>query len=247
MTTAEFFTVDDSDILKRDIVDMIKARDEAAPRGKQRELGPSEIGHPCMRRLAYGLMCVEKNNPSFDPLPAIVGTSVHKWLESAASHANTVLGRKRWHTETRVNITEWLSGSCDLYDGDTQSVVDYKVPGASRMAKYKKDPGETYRTQVHLYGKGFEAAGLPVKTVAIMFLPRGGTLSSAHLWTEPYDESIADHAIARREQAAALLHDFNVEENPDRYEWFAKSGPDCVFCSWFSPNPTSSLQCGGVE
>lgn len=245
--TSQFFTTNPSDQLKTDIIDMIKARDDAAPRSKQRELGPSEIGHPCMRRLAYGLMLVDKTNPSFDPLPAIIGTSMHKWLESAAMYANTVLGRKRWHVETRVNITSWLSGSCDLYDADTASVVDYKVPGASRMKTYKSSPGETYRTQVHLYGKGFRNAGMPVETVAIMFLPRGGTLASAHLWSEPYEESIADTAIDRRNQAVAMLHDFDIERHPDRYGWLARSGPDCMFCGWFSPKPNSPLQCGGVE
>lgn len=245
--TEQFFTTNPADALKQDIVDMIKARDEAAPRSKQLELGPSEIGHPCMRRLAYGLMLVERSNPSFDPLPAIIGTATHKWLETAAMYANTTLGRKRWHVETRVNITSWLSGSCDLYDADTGTVIDYKVPGATQFAALRKQMSDTYRTQTHLYGKGFRNAGLPVQTVAVMLIPRGGTLAGAHLWSEPYDETIADAAIARRDQAVCLLNDFEVEQNPERYEWFAKSGPHCVFCPWFSPNPTSPLQCGGVE
>lgn len=246
--TATFFdTAVNGDRLKQDIVAMIKARDAAAPRSQQRALGPSEIGHPCMRKLAYGLMEVDRCNPSFDPLPAIIGTATHKWLETAASHANTVLGCQRWHTEIRVNPAPWLSGSCDLYDADTATVVDYKVPGASRMKLYSKNPGDLYRTQVHLYGKGFINAGMPVETVAIMFIPRGGTLASAVLWSEPYDQTIADAALNRRNQVAALLHDFDVDNQPERFEWFAKSGPDCQFCSWWAVHPEGPLQCGGVD
>lgn len=250
-TTEDFFTAvepDAGDALRADLIAMIKDRDNATPRHLQRELGPSEIGHPCMRRMAYGLMGVEKTNPSFDPLPSIIGTATHKWLESAAAHANEVLGRTRWSAEVRVNITSWLSGSCDLYDHDTATVIDYKVPGTNRIAKYKKDgPGPVYRTQGHLYGVGFVNAGLPVRRVAIMFLPRGGTLAGSHLWSEDFDPAIAQEAIDRRNQAAVLLNDFGVENNPDRYEWFTRSGPDCMFCPWFSVNPSGPLQCGGVD
>lgn len=247
MSTETFFAADTAGQLKQDIIAMIKARDDATPRHQQRELGPSEIGHPCMRKLAYGLLHVESSNPQFDPLPSIIGTATHKWLESAAMHANTVLGRKRWHVETRVNPAPWLSGSCDLYDADTATVIDYKVPGNSRFKTYAKQMSSIYRVQVHLYGKGFRNAGLPVETVAVMMLPRGGTLGGAHLWSEAYDETIADEALARREQAVVLLNDFDVEHHPERFEWFAKSGPDCMFCDWFSPNPESPLQCEGVE
>lgn len=246
----EFFTPDAVDTaveLKSAIIDMIKARDQATPRHLQQELGPSEVGHPCMRRLGYGLLQVERSNPSWDPLPAIIGTATHKWLESAAQHANMVLGRQRWMVETRVNPASWLSGSCDLYDRDTAAVIDYKVPGVSQFTKYKKDPGELYRTQVHLYGKGFRNAGLPVETVAIMFLPRGGTLAGAHMWSEPYDEAIADAALDRRNQVLTLLHDFNIERQPERFEWLARSGPGCIFCPWWSANPQGPLQCGGVD
>lgn len=247
--TASFFTdtTTAADTMRAELIAMIKARDEAAPRSQQRELGPSEIGHPCMRRLAYGLLDIERCNPSWDPLPAIIGTATHKWLESAAKHANNTLGRQRWLVETRVRPAAWLSGSCDLYDTDTGTVIDYKVPGASQFAKVKKGPSELYRTQVHLYGKGFTNAGLPVATVAIMFLPRGGTLSSAHYWSEPYDQGVADAALRRREQTLLLLDDFDVESNPDRFAWLAKSGPGCVFCPWFSVNPTGPLQCEGVK
>lgn len=245
--TAGFFDTDTAGRLKQDIVAFIKARDDATPRHRQRELGPSEVAHPCVRKLAYGLLEVQRCNPQYDPLPSIIGTAAHKWMESAAMHANTVLGRQRWHTEVRVNPAPWLSGSCDLYDADTHTVIDYKFPGNGRFKTYIKTMNPVYRAQVHLYGKGFRNAGMEVETVGVMLMSRGGTLASAHLWTEPYDETIADEVLTRRNQAVALMHDFDIENHPERFEWFTRSGPDCQFCPWWSLRPEGPNQCGGVE
>ena len=247
MSTETFFDVDTTNSLKQDIIAFIKARDEATPRHQQRELGPSEVAHPCVRKLAYGLLQVDRCNPSFDPLPSIVGTATHKWMESAAMHANNILGRKRWHAEVRVNPAPWLSGSCDLYDADTRTVIDYKFPGNGRFKAYAKNMNPVYRMQVHLYGKGFLNAGLPVDTVAVMLMPRGGTLASAHLWSEPYDEAIVAEVLARHEQTVMLLNDFDIEAHPERFDWLEKSGPDCMFCPWFALNPSTPLQCPGVD
>lgn len=234
------------DPLRSDLIAMIRARDAATPRHLQRELGPSDVAHPCMRRMAYGLMGVDPGNPQFDPLPSIIGTATHAWLASAAAHANMVAGRTRWITETRVNVAPGLAGSCDLYDCDTATVLDWKVVGNLRFAKYRKDPGPVYRNQVFLYGKGFENAGRAVKTVAIAFLPRGKTLHSLHVWSADYDPAVADAVLKRRWQVMALLDDFKTESRPESFAWFPRSGPDCEFCNWWSPNPTSPTQCAGA-
>lgn len=235
------------DELRSDLMQMIIARYHATPRNQQIELGPSEIGHPCLRRLAYGLTAVERANPYFDPLPSIIGTASHTWMQSAAEFANKQLGRERWITEKKVKPTTDLSGSSDLYDTDTQTVIDHKFPGANRFTAYKKNIPLIYKIQVHLYGKGFINAGLPVKRVAICLLPRGGSLKAMHLWSEPYDESIADEAIAKRNMVIALCSDWDVENNPDRYHWFAQTPHDCVFCPQWRPNPTGPLQCKGDQ
>jgi hypothetical protein len=201
---------------------MIKARDEATPRHLQKELGPSEVGHPCMRKLALGMMDEPRCNPQYDPLPSIVGTATHKWLESAASYANVALGRQRWLVETRVNVAPGLAGSCDLYDKDTATVIDWKVPGANRFKMYVKEMSPVYRGQAHMYGRGYENAGLPVKQVAIALLPRGGTLSGMHLWREDYNPQLVDQILRRREAVMVMLNDFRVEIDPGRYEWFPK-------------------------
>jgi len=245
--TAEFFDVEPpaSDPLRDDLVAMIRSRDAATPRHLQVELGPSDVSHPCHRRMAYGIMAEPGGNPDFDPLPAIIGTAVHSWLDGAAQHANEVLGRERWLTETRVEVAPGLSGSCDLFDLDTGTVIDWKVVGTPRLAKYRKDPGPLYKAQVHLYGRGFQNAGHQVNRVAIAFVPRGATLHSLHVWSADYDPKITDDVLTRREQVISLLSDFDIENNPDRYSWFPVEPLDCVFCSWYSTNPTGPLQCGG--
>ena len=235
------------DPIRTGLRDMILARDAATPRHMQRELGPSDVAHPCMRRMAYGITEADRSNPPFDPLASIIGTATHTWLESAAQHANTVLGYDRWITERRVEVAPGLSGSCDLYDCDTQTVIDWKVPGTLRFAKYKKDPGPVYKTQVQMYGLGFTRAGFPVETVAIAFVPRGKTLRSMHVWSAPYDEAVAQQAVARRQAVIEMMDEFDVEKNPDRFQWFPTSPYDCEFCPWWSPRPSTGLQCDGKE
>lgn len=235
------------DILHSDLMQMIVDRYHATPRNRQIELGPSEIGHPCLRRLAYGLTGVKQSNTYFDPLPSIVGTAAHTWMQTAAHHANEQLRRERWITEKKVHVAYDLAGSCDLYDADTATVVDWKFPGANRFTAFCKNMPTIYRVQAHLYGRGFINEGLPVKTVAVCLLPRGGSLKSMHLWSEPYSDKIADEAIARRETVIALCSDWDVENNPDRYHWFAMTPVDCVFCPQFVPRPTGPLQCQGDQ
>jgi len=108
-----------------------------------------------------------------------------------------------------------------------------------------REMSPVYKTQVHLYGKGFANLGYPVETVAVMLLPRGGTLAKAHLWAEPYDEEIANTAIDRRLNISMMLEDLEVTAHPERFLWFEKVGYQCIFCPWYSPKPNSPLQCSG--
>ena len=235
----------DDDPLRRTLFSMIEARYAATPRNLQRALGPSEVGHPCMRKLAFGLTEVPRCNPDYDPLPSIIGTASHTWMESAAQHANEALGRVRWLTETRVHITDDLSGTADLFDCDNGVVIDYKFPGKTRFDRYRRDPGPVFTAQVQLYGRGFANAGHDVRQVAIALLPRGGSLSSLHLWKADYDPAVADAVLARRSAVLAMLNDFDTDANPDRFGWFPATGYDCQYCPWWSPNPQGPLQCAG--
>lgn len=233
--------------IREELVGVIHQRNDATPRHLQRELGISDISHPCKRKLAYGILEAEQCNPPYDPLPSIFGTALHSWLDSAFTHANNVLGRHRYLCETRVSPTDWLSGTSDLFDTDVGAVIDFKSLGKSSFNKNKKQLSEPYRRQIHIYGMGFERAGHEVKYVGALLLPRSGMLTQAHLALEPYDRSIAEQALKDRETVICLLNDLRVEEFPERLTLIEKSGPSCLFCPWFAPRPENPYQCEGIE
>lgn len=174
-------------------------------RSRQKAIGPSEVGDPCARKLAYKMLDVAATNTATDPLPSIVGTGAHAWLADMFEAWNKENGRKRFWVEQRV-VAGPIAGSCDLYDADKRLVIDHKFPGATGMKKYKTaGPSQVYRTQAHLYGLGHASAGRPVERVAIVFYPRGGTLGGTHMWSEPYNEQLAQQGIDRLMGIAAAI------------------------------------------
>lgn len=228
------------------------------PRSQQTRLGPSEVGNPCDRRLAYGLLEAPKCNHFDDPLPSIVGTGMHAQLEELAERANTRLGWNRYLLEQRVEIRPGLTGSCDLYDVQEAAVWDWKGPSTSRLKHYRDHgPSQVYRVQAHLYGRGYRNAGFPVRTVNIAFLPRGGWLKDARAWTEDYDDTLVDATLTRIDDVLVRLLDLDAETHPERIRdgWTAggfeiipaiEADPsDCFFCPWRSSNPVGPYQCPG--
>lgn len=195
-----------------DLVAFVRAHEQGAARSTQRAIGPSQIGMPCTRCLARHVLGCPVERTFNDPWARIIGTAVHAWLQDAAEGDNKALDRWRWETETRVHPDDELlvkGGNADLYDRDRKVVIDHKVVGIAPLKKYRlSGPGDQYRYQGHLYGKGFVKAGREVETVAIAFWPRGGRLSELYVWTEAYDEAIADEALFRfrtiRDQALAV-------------------------------------------
>jgi hypothetical protein len=234
-----------SDPLRDDLIGMIQRKAASNPRSLQRELGPSEVGHPCMRKLAMSLMEVPRSNPERDCLPSAYGVAMHTWLEDAARIDNERLGYERWITERRVDVTPTLFGTADLYDTETHTVIDWKNLGYTSFDAHVNDAGLTYRNQVQLYGKGYANLGYPVKQVAIAMLPRTGTLEKMHLERMDYDEAIADAVLRKRDAVVAMLHDFDIDNHPERYAWFPITPESCFFCAFWRPEPRSPIQCDG--
>lgn len=183
------------------------------PRSLQKAIGPSEIGHPCARRIAYKLAgAPEVNTGGRVPWKPTIGTAVHSWLDETFSAANTAredynsTGGRYW-CEVRVDVGEIagqaITGSCDLRVDDT--VIDFKIVGDAQLRKYKAGgPGDQYRIQSHLYGRGWQRRGVPIRRVGVWFLPRNQELRQNHLWSEPYDEQVAVDALTRVEGIAKL-------------------------------------------
>lgn len=223
--------------IKVELADIIRWNERNSPRSQQKALGPSELGTPCDRQLAYRIAGTPTINMTNDPWPAIVGTSVHAWLETAINRYQEVNGDHGWLTELRVHPDELVSGSSDLFHTKTGTVVDHKTAGADVMKKIRRgeDPPEGYVTQVHLYGLGHKRAGRVVRNVALVFYPRSGWLDDVYVWSAPYDEAKARAALDRMYAIGYQLIEHDIENNPHRFQLIpATPGDACVWCDHFN-------------
>jgi hypothetical protein len=248
------------DKLLDDLKNLVKQQYDATPRHLQRELGPSEVGHPCARKIAtaliFGSSLDEAINQEGDPLPSWLGTAGHSRFEQAVAldnelHPNIpgVSDGGRWYSERRVTTRGSLAGTCDLYDRKTGTVIDLKFPGATKMGEYRRHgPMPEYKVQAHMYGRGYRNEGYPVQRVAIWFIPRGGLLSQSFLWTEPYDDAIVEATLARLDNILILLDEFDVEHHPQRLAVFPKTIHNCGYCPYFTMNPNhpNPIACTGA-
>lgn len=212
------------------IIDSIKDAAENAPRSLQKHIGPSQVGTPCQRQLAYHLAGTKESRSFMDPWPSIVGTAVHAWIADAMERQNQLLiadGKPaRWHLEKRVDVGLGLSGSCDCFDEITGTVLDWKILGNTQYTKYVKEgPSETYRVQAHCYGLGYARAGFEVKRVGIGFFGRAKTLNDLHIWSEPFDANVAIAALARMQKTNEAL-----AAGAEPIDIVAAPGAVCFFC-----------------
>lgn len=255
--------------LLSDLKNMIVRADAEKPRSLQKVPGPSEVGHPCKRRLAYGINRARSSSPgakgyniNSDPMAAIVGTSMHDWLEKAAQADNVRRGKIRWVTEQRVVVRpaeyelsegekvcvrEELAGTCDLYDFDTRTIIDHKTVGSSVYTDIVKNgPGAQRIGQANLYGRGFLNLGFPVEHVALFFISRVGTLRQVHLWRQPYDQGVVDGILGRLDEVETEMALLNTAEDPSGFLKIPITPTDsCRFCPWWSANPEGNFQCKG--
>jgi hypothetical protein len=231
---------DDPDQLHADIVQTITTAITGHPRSQQTRPGPSEIGTPCQRRLGYKTLGVpEVNTDRGAAWKPTVGTAVHTWLQQAFTDYNESHRIDRYYLEQKVTVGDFnglpLRGTADLYDRATGTVLDWKVVGLASLKRYRiNGPGDQYRRQGHLYGRGFALLGLPVERVAICFLPQNGELRDLHLWSEPYDEALAIDTLARAEGIAALTRTAGAAILP----LLPTADAFCDYCPWRSAAST---------
>lgn len=220
------------------LLDIITQRAENAPRSLQRELGPSEFGDPCERKLAYKLHAVEpvvrpgSAKGAGNKWRATVGTAIHSWLEEAFGQNPDYLTERKlvvggWYDGSKARV---LQGSCDLFHVPSGRVLDFKTTSQSKMQDYARGKiPEIYRTQIHLYGLGYKNAGHDVQKVGLIFLPRDDdlNLSTSVLHLEDFDPSIAREAIERIESIAERSKDGDFAS-------LATASSYCSRCDWFS-------------
>jgi hypothetical protein len=216
-----------------------------APRSKQVAIGPSEVGHECVRRLAYKMLDWEKVNESQGGnWVAQVGTAVHAHLASIFAKI------EGYEVEQRVNIRPGLSGTVDLYDSKRGIVMDWKTTGFKGLQE-RRSQGATQQqlVQVMLYGYGKAQTGALVKQVALIYLPTSGGLDEMHVELHDYDEQMALDALTRIDTITSTLVGIDVENNPKNWAVLPKTPSKlCTYCPYFMPySDDLSKACDGFS
>lgn len=233
----------DPRLLLDELLHTIRGAIAEQPRSRQTRIGPSELGIPCDRWMSHKLAGTPKVNDRHAPWLPTIGTAVHAWLEDVFSLANLPAIQAgqppRWLLETEVSVGtvagEDITGHCDLYDTVTATSVDWKTTGPTRLKHYRQHgPGEQYRAQGHLYGRGWRRKGYDVDTVAIAFLPRNAELDQAVWWSEPYDEQVAVAALARAE----IIGMTSTALGPAVHSVMSTVDHNCGYCPWFTVGAT---------
>lgn len=260
---AAAFTQPPTGVLAASVMHTVKQAAARAPRSLQAAVGPSQLGVPCTRRLAYSVLdWPAKPNSDTDPWASVIGTATHAWMASTYEAENRRLfseagdqvwlngvRQDRYLIEHRVKLPGGIYGSCDLFDRDTGTVIDWKIVGPPRLKEYRRSgPGQQYRTQAHLYGLGMQLQGEIVNDVAIVFLPRGGRISDLHVWSEPYDPQIAADALGRHQATKDALAVLDPEANPERWALLPTADAHCNYCPFHLPGSADLSQgCPGHQ
>lgn len=179
------------------------------PRSLQKRIGPSEIGQPCDHCLAAKLAGWDKTPDTQIPWASTVGTACHEYMAGIFERLEAS-EPGRWLVEQTVTIGRIggtpITGSCDLFDTHTGTVLDWKFLGDASLRASRPNPKQQYRVQIHAYGRGMAAAGHAVHHVCLLHLPRTkATLQEAFIWHQPYDELVALNGLARADRIARTI------------------------------------------
>ena len=235
---AEAAKIDDTG-LRKPILATIEAFAANAPRSLQRAVGPSQVGTPCARQLAFAVSDRGGTRNFHDAWPSIVGTACHAWLADAFDWANTITPGT-WLTEQRVDVGFGLRGSSDVFHVPSGTVIDWKVLGDTQYRKYVTEgvEGTTYEVQTHCYGLGFMRAGYVVNRVAIAFFGRAKSLHDLHIWSAPFNPDIALRALDRMRTIQRV-----IASGADPMRITETPGSHCFFCTARSANDGKDGYC----
>lgn len=236
--------------LRTDLLAAVREGIEAHPRSAQREIGPSQIGHPCNRWLAYFFAEVPPTGLQSPPWRQAVGTAVHTEFSDWLHRWNELHGM-RYLTDMRVWIGDLypgrpITGTFDAFDTWTCTGIDLKVPGPNGMKRYApgKPEDPQYDVQLDSYGVGAQAAGLHVRNVGTLRLPSAGELSDAVWKVREHNPGRAKTALARAGGIATLVNAIG----PAAIEMQPTTEHFCTRCEWFRPGSTDlQTGCPGAE
>jgi hypothetical protein len=238
------------EILATELFILIEQAIIGQPRSQQRRIGPSELGVPCDRRIGYRLAGIEPAQDRGAAWKPYVGTALHEQIGTViATHEVGRMSQpdyvERYKVEERVSVGEIggveITGSCDLFDVKHGAVWDWKFVTRNKIREQYRPhgPGDQYRTQAHLYGRGWQRQGYDVRTVGVIFMTRDGELADRHVWQEAYDEQVAVAALDRATSIAsaitALGSDFTIPT-------LQTADAHCRFCPWFRDGATNTAQ-----
>lgn len=196
------------------------------PRSRQKHIGPSELGDPCARELAFKAAGMATGDPFTPSWAAIVGTAIHAMMEKALA------ADPDWVTEKSLDIGGITRGTSDAFHLPTGCVVDWKCSGKAVISKARRrGPADKYRSQINLYGLGWEDAGYDVKKVCLVFLPRTSGIEDRYGWAAPYDRTIAQKTIDRYLGIVQTGIDRDLVNHPERLCEFEVNPEGCYYCT----------------
>lgn len=239
------------------LIDIILEHEKSRPRSQQTALGPSEIGDPCPRKLAYKVSHFpEPLSYVDDPWFAIMGTAIHTHLGTALDRVNQLaLDRGEqapWLIEQRVTVRAdnegLLEGNMDAYNFWLRRPVDHKVVGKTTHTKVRRHgPSKEYHVQIQGYGVGAVNLGLKVDKVSIAFYPRFDNITRAmYVWTGPFLPGLVDKALSRVDIIDELIRQLNPLKDPRQFTKIkAVPSENCRLCPWFKPGEDTGMTCPG--
>jgi hypothetical protein len=208
-------------------------------RSTQRNLGPSEIGTPCDRRLIMRLLGAPPVNPGGDNWASFRGTQVHRGLAEMFEWADA--GRGRFATEQRLNFSSLLvpKGTADLLDRTLFMVDDHKVMGQWSLDKLRtKGITPTYHVQLQVYGLGARMRGEKIDHVGLIGWPGDKpNLDDMYVKIEPYDPAVARAALKRVDDLKVWADaGIAAGASPAAVAQTASIADDCRFCPFYMPD-----------
>lgn len=217
-----------SEALRELIIAQMTEAANGAARNIQKAIGPSEIGEPCTRQVAYKVAGVAKNPSWLDPLPSIRGVAMHAWMEDN-------LPRDQWDLECKLDCGAGVIGTSDAYHRPTRTVVDWKFLGATQHSEYAKGyMSEKYEIQGHTYGNGWVNKGYVVERVALAIFGATKTLQDLYVWSDPYNPAKAQMALNRLGQVRMYVAGTGASDanRAPLLQIAAKPGSGCYFCPY---------------